>query len=58
MIRQHYEQYFQCKSGVSFNQACHNSNIGIGNISFGLARTGTIFEVSETILKLLVPPEN
>ena len=39
----HYEQYFQYKSSVSISQACHSSNINIGNTSFGLTRTGTIF---------------
>ena len=51
---------FHCKFGVSFNQACRSRSISIqfGNNSFGLTRTGTIFEVSETILKFLVPPKN
>ena len=34
------------------------SNISIGNNSFVLTRTGTIFQVSEIILKFLVPPAN
>ena len=41
---------FQCKSSVSFSQACDSSNISIANNSFGLTRTGIIFVVSETIL--------
>ena len=44
-------------SGISFNQDFHGSNIKIGNNIFGLTRTGTIFEVNETILKFIVPPE-
>ena len=53
MICQHYEQYF------TVSLAPHLiSNNSIGNNSFGLTRTGTIFEVSETILKFLMPPDN
>ena len=54
----HYEQYFHCLSGVSFNQACHTSNISIGYNNCGLTRMGTIFEASKTILKFHLPPYN
>ena len=43
-----------CDNGrLVYLKACHSSNISIQ-----LTRTRTIFEVSETILKFLVPPEN
>ena len=58
MIFQNNEYYFHCKSGVSFNQTCHSSNTSIGNNELGLTRAGTIFAVSETILKFPVPLEN
>ena len=48
MLCQHYEQCFHYKSGISFDQAYHSSNISSDNHSFELTRTGTIIEVSET----------
>ena len=45
---------FQCKSGVSFKQACHSSNINIVNSSLVLARIGS---VSDTIHFYVCEPE-
>ena len=45
MICQYFEQYVASRL---------ISNIRIGNISFGVTRMGTIFEVSATILKFLL----
>ena len=42
---------FRNKYGALFNQACHSSNISIGNNNFGVTRMETIFEDNETILK-------
>ena len=49
---------YQCKSSATFHQAFHNSNISIGNNSFGLTRMGMIFVGCETILKFLVLLKN
>ena len=38
--------FFLCKSGVSFKQACHSSNINIGNSSLVLARTGSVSDTN------------
>ena len=48
---------FHRMSGILFNQAFHGSNIKIGNNNFGLTRMENIFEINETILKFIVPPE-